>query len=81
MQVLQDRVFENVEDRNPESAGRFHADFHADFLAVILVKPERQLLQALGEGREVSLKVLSTGVCIGNADTGILLIWRSPKST
>ena len=59
--------FEDVEDRNPESAGRFHADFHA----VILVKPKRQLLQALGEGREASLKVLSTGVCIGNADTGI----------
>ena len=59
--------FEDVEDRNPESAGRFHADF----LTVILVKPERQLLQALGEGREASLKVLSTGVCIGNADTGI----------
>ena len=52
--------FEDVEDRNPESAGRFHADFHA----VILVKPERQLLQALGEGREASLKAFCAGICI-----------------
>ena len=59
--------FEDVEDRNPVSAG----GFHADFLAVILVKPERQLLQVLGVGREASLKVLGAGVCIGDTDTGI----------
>ncbi len=59
--------FEDVEDRNPKLAGRFHADF----LTAVLVKPESQLLQSFGEGREASLKVLCAGVCIGDADTGI----------
>ncbi len=38
---------------------------------VVLVKPESQLLQALGKGREARLKVLCAGVCIGYADAGI----------
>ena len=66
-QSHQTGFFEDVEDGNPELAGRFHADF----LAVVLVKPVGQLLQALGKGREASLKVLCAGICIGDADTGI----------
>ncbi len=43
----------------------------ANFLATVLVKPESQLLQTLGEGREVGLKVLSAGVRVGDANAGI----------
>ncbi len=35
--------FEDAEDRNPELTGRFHADF----LAIVLVKPDRQLQSPL----------------------------------
>ena len=66
-QCHQTGLFEDVKDRNPELAGRLHVDF----LTTVLVKPESQLLQPLGEGREACLKVLSAGVCVGDANAGI----------
>ena len=60
-------VFQDVEDRDPVLAGRFHADFRA----VVFGKSLRQLPESFGKGREASLLILGTTVGIGNADAGI----------
>ena len=60
-------LFEDVEDRDPILAGGFHADFRA----VVLGKPGRQLPQSLGKRREAGLLVLCAAVHIGDSDTGI----------
>jgi hypothetical protein len=59
--------FEDVEDRDPILTGRFHADFSA----IILGKPFRQLFQTFGKGRKAGLFVFNTAVGVSYTDAGI----------
>ncbi|KLU63601.1 hypothetical protein CEB3_c00300 [Peptococcaceae bacterium CEB3] len=60
-------LFKDVEYGNPKLAGRFHTNFDTGEFR----KPISQLSKALGKGREASLLILSTAICISNTDAGI----------
>ena len=60
-------LFQDVKNRDPILAGRFHADI----VAVVLCKPVTQLIQSSCKGRKASLLVLSSVAGIGDAYTGI----------
>ncbi|KLU60591.1 hypothetical protein CEB3_c29740 [Peptococcaceae bacterium CEB3] len=57
----------DVEYENPKLAGRFHTNFDTGEFR----KPISQLSKALGKGREASLLILSTAICISKTDAGI----------
>ena len=60
-------LFQDIEDRNPVFAGRFHTDLEA----VVFRKPVSQFPESFEEGRETSLLILSSVVCVGNPNAGI----------
>ena len=60
-------LFEDVEDRDPVLACRFHADIST----LMLRQPFRQAEESFCKGREPLFEVFSTSVCISNANTGI----------
>ena len=55
---------EDIENRNPILAGRFHTDIST----VVFGKPVTQLLQTFSKGRKASLLIFCTTVRIGNTD-------------
>lgn len=59
--------FQDVEDRDPILAGRFHTDFETG----IFSKPSGQFVQPIGKGREAGLLILGTAIRIRDTDTGI----------
>lgn len=59
-------LLQNVKNRDPVFAGRFHTDVSA----VVFSKPITQLIQPLREGRKASLLILRTIVGISNTNTG-----------
>lgn len=60
-------LLQDIENRNPILAGRFHANI----VAVVLSKPVTQLVQAFCKGRKASLLVLCAIVGVSNTDAGI----------
>ena len=60
-------LLQDIENRDPVFAGRFHADI----VAFVLCKPVTQLIQSSCKGRKASLLVLSSVAGIGDAYTGI----------
>ena len=59
--------FQDIENRDPILTGRFHTNFKT----AVFCKPVSQFLKPFGEGRETSLLILSSAVCVGNPDAGI----------
>ena len=59
-------LLQNIENRNPVLAGRFHTDIGT----VIFGKPVTQLMQSFGKGRKASLLIFRTAVGIGNTNAG-----------
>ena len=60
-------LLKDIEYRDPILTGRFHTNFKT----AVFCKPVSQFLKPFGEGRETSLLILSSAVCVGNPDAGI----------
>jgi hypothetical protein len=69
--------FKDVEDRNPILTGRFHTNIST----VIFWKVVRQLSKLFLKGREASLPIISTTVCISDSDTCIDPSFMDIKTT
>ena len=59
-------LLQNIKNRDPILAGRFHADI----ITVILGKPVTQLLQSFSKGRKVGLLIFCAAVGISDTNTG-----------
>jgi hypothetical protein len=63
----QTSLFQDIKNRDPILAGRFHANI----FTAVLCKPFTQLIQTSCKGRKASLLVLCAITGISNADAGI----------
>ena len=60
-------LLQDIKNRDPVFAGGFHTNVGT----IVFSKPINQLLQPFGKGREASLLILGTTVCISNPDASI----------